>query len=292
MGKNKKDFLNKQGREGRKLGMKQESKGKKCCHFVFFIVSALVYLIFGAIYGSRFSNVDKINKDLALPSMISSVLPYDTCMANLAFGYIPDPSLSASDLATIQLNMMVFCEVTITDSKGKTTGACDKGTGWTAALGFNTVIMIIQAANLAFLSLGAWYWFPRMCGTMLNCCFGFIHLIAFSIALGVRFNALGVWCAANVSPIQYEGKVLGMPIFSDSATYKSDGSILAAFGAIQVVFWFVQCFFCCLPLCCTPSAEGTVVIVHQAKKPEPHSSPKKEHKKKKDGSKGSSSSSD
>jgi len=290
MGKSKKDFMNKQGRAARSQGMKQESKGKKCCHFVFFILSALVYLIFGAIYGSRYSNVDKINKDFAMPG--TSTLPYDTCMANFAFGYVPDPSLSIADLATIQLNMMTFCDASITDSKGQTTGACDKGTGWTAAMGFNTVIMIIQAANLAFLSLGAWWWFPRMCGTMLNCCYSIIHLVAFAIALGVRFNALGVWCAANVSPIQYEGRIMGIPVFTDSATYKSDGNILAALGAVQVVFWFVQCFFCWLPLCCTPSSEGTVVVVQHQKKVEPQSSPKKEHKKKKDGSKGSSSSSD
>ena len=98
-----------------------------------------------------------------------------------------------------------------------------------------------------------------------------------SFALGTRFNPMGIWCSMNVAPVKYEGNGK----FTDSQTYKTDGALLGALGIVQLFFFCVQCYCCCLPLYWTPEAAGSSSTVKVEVK----------DKKKKKDKKGSGSSS-
>ena len=106
-----------------------------------------------------------------------------------------------------------------------------------------------MALNFVLLTFGAFWFYPRLIGTFINCCCGCCNLGGFIFALGVRFNPLGAHCVLNVAPLQYEGDSQ----FNDSWTYKKDGGVLAAFGTLQIIFWFCQCYCCHLPLYYTPN---------------------------------------
>ena len=97
---------------------------------------------------------------------------------------------------------------------------------------------------------------------MCNFCYACCHCAAFSIAIGVRFSPLGIWCSYNVAPVKYDSD---MPLnfnlkegtyhfdkFSDEQTYQSDSGVLAILGVIQSILWCLQCYCCCLPLLYTP----------------------------------------
>ena len=79
--------------------------------------------------------------------------------------------------------------------------------------------MIIQGINFILLSVGAFYFYPRLIGTFCNFCLGCCHLSAFSMALAARYSPAGAICAVNISSNQYEGD--GQ--FNDEWTYKKDG---------------------------------------------------------------------
>jgi len=90
-----------------------------------------------------------------------------------------------------------------------------------------------MSLNYIVMALGGFYFLPRLIGTFCNCCLGCCHLVAFIMALAVRFNPKGAYCAANVAAIQYEGDRK----FNDSWTFKKDASLLATLGVIQLLFW-------------------------------------------------------
>ena len=110
-----------------------------------------------------------------------------------------------------------------------------------------------MAANFVIMTLGAFYFYPRIIGTFINCCYGCCHLIAWTLILGMRFNPIGNHCVLNVAPLQYTGD----NTFDDSWTYKKDGSVLAILGALQFILWCCQCYCCWLPLYCTPNEFGS-----------------------------------
>lgn len=103
--------------------------------------------------------------------------------------------------------------------RGKEQDCREAGTAWTEAWSFNASIMIIQGINFILLSVGAFYFYPRLIGTFCNFCLGCCHLSAFSMALAARYSPAGAICAVNISSNQYEGD--GQ--FNDEWTYKKDG---------------------------------------------------------------------
>ena len=97
---------------------------------------------------------------------------------------------------------------------------CKFGTLWTAAFTFNAIMLILMALNFALMTIGAFYFYPRLIGTFLNCCYGCCHFAAWVLTLAVRFNPPGRYCAINIASNQYEGNLRWTP---DSWTYKKDG---------------------------------------------------------------------
>ena len=124
---------------------------------------------------------------------------------------------------------------------------CENGTQWSSAFTFNATCLILTSINFIILAIGGFYFQPRYWGTFCNLCYACCHCSAFSLAIGVRFNPLGIWCSYNIAPIQWKDNAL-----DDSHTYQSDGGILAGLGIIQFILWCVQCYCCCLPLYHTP----------------------------------------
>jgi len=74
-----KAYMSKHGREGRKDGMyKLESRKRKIAICLLFSISALVYLVFGAIHSHRAANANRINDELTLAGKKTPA--YDECL--------------------------------------------------------------------------------------------------------------------------------------------------------------------------------------------------------------------
>jgi hypothetical protein len=123
----------------------------------------------------------KINDDYKTSTDIKANT-YDSC--NLpSFSF--DPEVSESDKSSNASNIFSFCDK-------KYDQDCSKSTGWTYVWAINGYIMIAQAVNFIVMTIGAFFFYPRCIGTILNfllaCC---CHSTAISIALAARFLPFG-----------------------------------------------------------------------------------------------------
>ena len=125
---------------------------------------------------------------------------------------------------------------------------CEQGTQWSVAFAFNASVLFLSSFNFIAMAVGAYFWWPRMFGAYINLCYACCHCSAFTMALALRFNPVGAWCAIIIAPSEYKGN----GEWDDTMTYKKDGELLGSLASIQAVFWFFQCFFCCLPCLNTP----------------------------------------
>ena len=250
MGK-KDDWCSSKGRKARAKGMKEkESRGKKIAYCLIFGAAFIIYLVFGAIHASCSSNAMKISADFDNPLPNRDYPSYDSCL----IPYFEADKELAGDFFEANMEMIKFCD----DKESN----CNKGTQWSGAFAFNAACLIITAINFVVMTFGACYFYPRYLGTMFNFCYACCHCAAFSMAIGVRFNPLGIWCSYNVAPVKYDADVpLNFNLkqgtyhfdkFSDEQTYQKDSNILAGLGVIQSILWCVQCCCCCLPLLYTP----------------------------------------
>ena len=107
--------------------------------------------------------------------------------------------------------------------------------------------MIVQGINFILMAIGAFWFYPRFIGTILNfccaCCFG---LSAWSAALAAAVNPIGRWCSMNVAPTTYEGgystgSMLGdmmagqksyLQYWNDKTTYKTDHGLLISLAVV------------------------------------------------------------
>ena len=163
---------------------------------------------------------------------------YDACEIP---GFALDEGWNYSDLGGMRADVSLFCFTN--------PAQCMKGTMWMAAFSFNALVLAMNAINLIVMIYGAFYWTPRLYGTLCNFCCACCHFFAIFSTFSYRYGAYGYKCAANKSPSTYEGNGK----WSDSTTYASDGQLLLVLGSVQLVFWFFQCCFLCIPLLKTPS---------------------------------------
>ena len=102
------------------------------------------------------------------------------------------------------------------------TNDCSEGTQWSKAFNFNVMCMFVSGINFLVLMLGSFFFYPRLLGTVCNCCAACCSCIAFSSIFTVRFSPLGQLCAVNIAPSTFtESKN-----WSKDTTYKSDGDLL------------------------------------------------------------------
>ena len=107
------------------------------------------------------------------------------------------------------------------------------------------------------LMCGSWYFYPRLCGTIINCLCGYCCLNGASIALMTsRFYPMGEICSWNIAPVNYEGNL----IFDDKGdsyqTYQDDANLMLGLGVVQFILSCAQCTLCCIPLATTPIGEA------------------------------------
>ena len=163
---------------------------------------------------------------------------YDQCNVP---GYLRDPTIDNAEMDNINDAAEDWCINNASE--------CIKGTQWSAAFAFNSSVLGISAGNFIIMTLGACFFWPRFVGTWINFCYACCHCSAFATAIAVAFGPLGARCKTNIIGNEYEGNYK----FNDSMTYKMDGELLGALGAIQAVFWLAQCCLCCFPLFLTPA---------------------------------------
>ena len=196
------EWLTKKGQEERRLGVKEkESKYRKISYCVFFAASIFVYMIPLGLHGERAGNANRINQEFRLLHFLA--LPYDTCK----FPYFKkDPSVGSEEWNILKSNNEAWCIDKIEQ--------CQLGTRWTSIFNYNIVVLTMTCINFLVLTCGAFYWTPRMIGTVINCCCGCCNFFAFTGAIGYRFNPAGAICAVNIAPSTY-----GNGKWSDSTTY-------------------------------------------------------------------------
>jgi len=185
-----------------------------------FCCSSLIVLIFGALYAARSSNSIFIEGDFGIEG--SDYLFYDSCLNPIATGeillierddlgiiywsgfdsirnslaglnnamssssspgYVVDPDVNVADQMNVDMEKMKFCMENMDN--------CKKGTQWTSTFTFNSIVLIIMALNYITMAIGGFYLFPRIIGTICNCCCGCCHFAAFITVLSVRFGPLG-----------------------------------------------------------------------------------------------------
>jgi len=190
-----------------------------------FCCSSLIVLIFGALYAARSSNSMKIEGDYGIEGI--DALVYDSCLNPIASGnssalngldglsggdmgldlsgfadimnsvaglsnamssssspgYVVDPDVNVADQMNVDMEKMKFCMENMDN--------CKKGTQWTSTFTFNSIVLIIMALNYITMAIGGFYLFPRIIGTICNCCCGCCHFAAFITVLSVRFGPLG-----------------------------------------------------------------------------------------------------
>ena len=83
----------------------------------------------------------------------------------------------------------------------------EKGTEWSVVWSFNGSLMIIQAINFVVLTVGAFWFYPRLCATVCNCCLGCCHFYGIVAALNGSLSPYGVMCGYNIAPVDYKGNL-------------------------------------------------------------------------------------
>ena len=234
----KKDLCSQKGLEARRKGIKKESSSTKCCYLWLFISAAVTFLVIGSIHASRSSNAEKIHKEFGDSNPFIDNI-YNTC--NIPY-YKEDPDIHRATFFQQKYAADDYCEENMQQ-------CLEKGTGWAGMWAFNGSIMIIQAINFIAMACGAYYWWPRLLGTLCNCCLSCVHLSAWIVIFSARFSPLGNYCAINIAPIQLKGDT--MDDFDDEWTYQSEGGLMIIFGVIQALLFLCQCF-CWCPLYRTP----------------------------------------
>ena len=93
-------------------------------------------------------------------------------------------------------------------------GNCESGTGWSGTFAFNAGFMILNTINICVLTCGSFFWWPRYCGSLFNCCYCCCTYAGMVFTLAVRFNPMGEMCAINIAPSTWDGA-----FWKDDTTY-------------------------------------------------------------------------
>ena len=123
------------------------------------------------------------------------------------------------------------------------------GTGWSFIWAWNASWCIITACNFIALAVGAFFWWPRFIATLLNYFLCGFHLSGVIFMVAGANNTFAQICNYNLSTSTYEGNYKWS---WEGVTYESDLGMMLGFGVALSFTWFLQVFFCCLPLYLTP----------------------------------------
>ena len=119
---------------------------------------------------------------------------YDGCFLP---EYTPDSSLDPFDAQSMQNDLLDVC--------GLDMDCYRTGTSWTIIWMYNAVWVLIMGINFIMLAIGAFWFWPRYVGTVLNCCFGCCHCSAIMWMLSGVLGPAGRICSFNISTSTYQG---------------------------------------------------------------------------------------
>ena len=255
------DWCSSKGLNNRKKGMyKMETKGRKFCILALFIISAITYIVIGSLHASRSANANKINEDFeddqiaylkgkllrrleSEPEENILVAVYDYAYDGCFIpSYEPDPSLNVFDAQQLQKDLFDVC--------GYDLACYRQGTLWSFIWTYNAIWILIMGVNFIFLSMGAFWFWPRLIGTWLNCCFGCCHCSAISYLVVGVMGPYGRICSYNVSTSTYLGDIQQWD--EDGMTYQNDHGLMLTLAMLQTILITAQCCCCWVPLCGTP----------------------------------------
>ena len=124
------------------------------------------------------------------------------------------------------------------------------GTGWSFVWAWNAAWCIIMAINFVVLAFGAFYFWPRLIGTVCNscclCCCHFIGLIFMLVGVGNPFARI---CQYNKATSTYAGDYKWD---WEGRTYSGDFKFMFSCSIVMSFMWCIQITCCALPCFMTP----------------------------------------
>ena len=145
----------------------------------------------------------------------------DPCDLNAPLERMQELTRAMSDVAAISNDLVAYC--------GQDIACYEVGTGWTFIWSYNAAWAIIMGANFILLTFGAYWFWPRYIGSILNCCFGIFHISGVSMMFAGVMNPAPQLCALNKSTVAYKGDY---EWDYDGITYSNEYSILTIFAIV------------------------------------------------------------
>ena len=156
--------------------------------------------------------------------------------------------------------------------------SCGTNTMWKTVWFYNGICMTVMGCNYILLALGSFFFWPRLIGTYLNCCFGCGALIGAFLGIFEATSPMGAYCGYNESA----NTMTGDDTFDEGGmTYQTDQVMMLLFGIIQLLLGLAQCSCCWMPLCCTPVKDKEYEKEKEKKKDKEQENEKNKKKTKK-----------
>lgn len=123
------------------------------------------------------------------------------------------------------------------------------GNGWSFVWAWVGAWWVIMGVNFLVMTFGAWFWWPRYIGCIMNCCLANCTLIGGIVSIVAVGRPYGRICSYNRSTSTYKGDY---EWDFDGMTYEDEFGMLLGVGVLSFVFWFFQCCCCWIPCYTTP----------------------------------------
>ena len=165
---------------------------RKICYCICFAASILPCIIFGALHADRSINAQNMNNlesnvpKLPTLDIYRDATLYDTCRHPT---FVNDRKLMLLDARVWQQINEEYKEYCKWGSEN-----CLKGTQWSVAFRWNSIVLLLSAANFIVLTFGAFYLHARIIGTWLNFFYACLHCTACTMAISVAYSPLGRHC--------------------------------------------------------------------------------------------------
>lgn len=224
-----------------RLGIKMESKKKKLMIWICALVTAILCLVFAALYLARFNSVVLWQDAASNPDFVV----YDTSCYSLAAvtGLSKTGGVSLGDelwtdpeeALSLRNEIAVDCDAD-----------CQKlGSRWSVIFILNGILLLLVLLNMCCVGVGAYVPIFRCLGA---CCAPWCCCAHFAIIVmtGVfRFSLYGRLCALSKGATNWTSKD-DAP--DDDWTYEKDGQLILALWILQILSFVCCCGVSCLPL--------------------------------------------
>ena len=159
------------------------------------------------------------------------------------------------DIASASLDWRKYCD--------SDQDCYEMGTGWSFVWAWNMAWSIMLFINFVILTFGAYYWWPRFIGTVMNYALCPCHLAGVILMIVGVTNPYARMCQYNKATSTYDEKYWW---HWDRQTYEDDYHFML-YGAMGMgVCWCIQVCLCCIPCYWTPTKEIIVPLKDEKEK--------------------------